>query len=165
MRGSKAPILVAVALLAGALLAGTAGAREGEGDLGERLLRASEGLQMPGSEADSGGWFVSYPGEPELPGVERMAALTGCSDYPGGGVGRFDFDATFDSLGTVEPWMDTGQRDSARGFRKLGRLFRREYGDDLAVYRCETGAAEVHIYFVGVNEDGLSGLKTTSIET
>lgn len=175
----KGPALVVVvavvalvaALLSGALLAaaaGTAGAseaRDGEAALRERLLRASEGLQMPGSEADSGWWFVSYPGEEELPTAERMAYLTGCSDHPEGGMARSDFDTTFASLGTVQPWMDPGQKESARGFRKLGRLFHRKYGDNLAAYRCETGTAEVHIYFVGANKNALSGLKTTNIET
>ena len=79
---------------------------------------------------------------------------------------RPDFDATFDSLGKVQTWMDPGQRESARGFRKLGRLFHRLYGEDLAVYRCETGEfGRVDIYFVGANEDGLSGLTTVNIET
>ncbi len=161
--------LVAVALLASALLGGTAGAAGdlgGDGRLEKRLLKASEGLQMPGSEADSEWWFVSYPGEPEPPTLKRMASLTGCSDHPEGGMSRFGFDATLDSLGKVQPWMDAGQRESARGFRKLGRLFYRKYGEDLAAYRCETGGfGRVNVYFVGANEHGLSGLMTVNIET
>jgi hypothetical protein len=49
------------ALLMIVLAAGAAAAREE--DLAKRLLRASEGLQMPGSEADSSWRFVSYPQE------------------------------------------------------------------------------------------------------
>ena len=177
MKKAKVLGLVAIALLASAIAASAlaeiagatgagVGAAGGDGRLEERLLKASEGLQMPGSEADSEWWFVSYPGEPEPPTAERMAFLTGCSGYPEGGMGRSDFDATFDSLGRVQPWMDAGQRESARGFRKLGRLFHRRYGEDLAVYRCDTGEfGRVHVYFVGANGDGLSGLMTVNIET
>jgi Nuclease A inhibitor-like protein len=137
-----------------------------EEDLAKRLLQAADGLQMPGSEADSFWWFVSFPGEKELPTAERMASLEGCSDYPDGVMGRLDFDATFDSLGTVRPWMDQGQKKSARGFARLRDLFHRLYGDDLAVYRCDTNQyGEVRVYFLGLDNDGLSGLKTINIET
>lgn len=151
-------VLVGMAtLLAGLLLATAANAQADE----SRLLKASEGLQMPGSEADSRWWFVSHPGEGELPSIERFSGLTGC---PAGGGSRRVFDATLDHLGEVQPWMDRGQKKSARGFAKLQKIFNRRY-DDLAVYRCETGTAEVPIYFVGVNENGLSGLLTINIET
>ncbi len=50
-------------MLSGLLLAAAAGAQGTE----DRLLKASEGPQMPGSEADSAWWFVSYPDEDELP--------------------------------------------------------------------------------------------------
>ncbi|WP_166176745.1 nuclease A inhibitor family protein [Rubrobacter tropicus] len=153
----KGVLVGTAALLAGLLLATAANAQDEEG----RLLKASEGLQMPGSEADSRWWFVSYPGEDELPSAERFSGLTGC---PAGGVSRSGFEATFDRLGDVQPWMDAGQKKSARGFRRLGKLFHRRY-EELAVYRCETGTAEVPIYFVGVDENGLSGLLTINIET
>ena len=154
----KGTLMGAVALLAGLMLATTAAnAQENE----RRLLKASEGLQMPGSEADSEWWFVSYPGEDQLPPVERFSGLTGC---PEGGMSRQDFDTALDHLGEVQPWMDRGQKKSARGFARLQRLFHRRY-DDLAVYRCETGTAEVPIYFVGLDENGLSGLLTINIET
>lgn len=159
MTGWKGVLIGSLTLLAGLLLATAATARDTE----TRLLKASEGLQMPGSEADSDWWFVSYPGEDELPSVEGFSDLTGC-DSPEGGVSRQDFDATFDRLGDVQPWMDEGQRRSARGFARLQRLFHRRY-NELAVYRCETGTAEVPIYFVGIDEDGLSGLMTVNIET
>ena len=155
----KGAFVASLALLAGLLLATAASAQDTE----DRLLKASEGLQMPGSEADSAWWFVSYPGEDELPSVERFADLTGC-DHPEGGMSRQDFDATLDHLGEVQPWMDRGQKRSARGFARLQKLFHHRY-DDLAVYRCETGTAEVPIYFVGVDENGLSGLLTVNIET
>jgi hypothetical protein len=155
----KGFIVGSLALLAGLLLATAAGAQETE----ERLLRASEGLQMPGSEADSAWWFVSYPGEGVLPSAERFSELAGC-DHPKGGVSRQDFDATLDHLGNVQPWMDRGQKKSARSFARLQDLFHRR-SDELAVYRCETGTAEVPIYFLGVDEDGLSGLLTVNIET
>jgi hypothetical protein len=115
---------------------------------------------MPGSEADSSWWFVSYPGEDELPSAERFAELAGCV-RPEGGVSRQDFDATLDRLGEVQPRMDRGQKKSARGFARLQRLFHRRY-DELAVYRCETGTAEVSIYFLGSDGDGLSGLLTST---
>ena len=153
-------------LVVAGLLAAAAGAGEGRRTTEELLLLASEGLQMPGSESDSGWWFVSYPGEEGMPSVGRMASATGCSDYPEGTMQRFDFDATFDTLSRVEPWMDGGQRESARGFGKLRKVFHREYGDELAVYRCETGEyGQVRIYFVGSREDGLSGLMTVNTET
>jgi Nuclease A inhibitor-like protein len=154
-------IIMLAALLAAA---GTVAAQEE--DLSKRLLQAAEGLQMPGSEADSFWWFVSYPGEEELPSAERMASLEGCADYPEGVMRRLDFDATFDSLGKVQPWMDSGQKKSARGFARLRSLFHRQYGDDLAVYRCDTNKyGEVRIYFLGLDNEGLSGLKTINIET
>jgi hypothetical protein len=158
-------IVLAAALVATVLAADVVVAREGQ-DLAGRLLRAAGGLQMPGSEADSSWWFVSYPQEQGLPTVERMASLDGCSDYPEGVMSRLDFDATFDSLGRVQPWMDHGQKKSARGFARLTKVFHREYGEDLAVYRCDTGRyGEVRIYFLGAGSDGLSGLMTISIET
>jgi len=151
-------------LLAAQLTAGTAAAQEE--DLARRLLQVAEGLQMPGSEADSFWWFVSHPGEEELPTAERMASVEGCADYPEGVMRRLDFDATFDSLARVQPWMDQGQKKSARGFARLRNLFHRQYGDALAVYRCDTNQyGEVRIYFLGLNNEGLSGLKTINIET
>jgi len=159
MTRGKGVLVGSLALLAGLLLATAAGAQETE----DRLLKASEGLQMPGSEADNSWWFVSYPGEDELPSAERFAELAGC-DHPEGGVSRQDLDATLDRLGEVQPWMDQGQKKSARGFARLQRLFHRRYGD-FAVYRCETGTAEVPIYLLGLDGDGLSGLLTVNIET
>jgi nuclease A inhibitor-like protein len=153
----KGAFVACLAVLSGLLLAAAAGA-QGTGD---RLLKASEGPQMPGSEADSAWWFVSYLDEDELPSAERFSELAGCG-YPEDGVSRQDFDATLDHLGDVRPWMDRGQKKSARRFARLQELFHRRY-DELAVYRCETGA-EVPIYFQGVNEDGLSGLLTVNIE-
>jgi hypothetical protein len=156
---------LAVGFLMTVLAADAGVAREGR-DLDGRLLRASEGLQMPGSESDSAWSFVSYPQEKELPSVERMATISGCSDYPDGVMTRSDFDATFDHLGQVQPWMDQGQKKSARGFARLREVFHREYGDDLAVYRCDTNQyGQVPIYFLGVDRDGLSGLMTVNIET
>jgi Nuclease A inhibitor-like protein len=161
---TRAFIVMLATLLAAQLTADTAAAQEE--DLTRRLLQAAEGLQMPGSEADSFWWFVSYPGEEELPTAERMASLEGCADYPEGVMRRLDFDATFDSLARVQPWMDQGQKKSARGFARLRDLFHRQYGDDLAVYRCDTNQyGEVRIYFLGLDDQGLSGLKTINIET
>jgi hypothetical protein len=53
-------------------------------------------------------------------------------------MSRRDFDATFYSLGQVRPWMDHGQKESAHGFARLRGVFHREYGNDVAVYRCDT---------------------------
>jgi hypothetical protein len=47
--------------------------------------------------------------------------------------------------------MDRGQKKSARGFARLQKLFHRRY-DELGVYRCETGTAEVPIYFLGIDD-------------
>jgi hypothetical protein len=159
MTRRKGSFVASLALLVGLVLATAAGAQETE----DRLLKASEGLQMPGSEADSGWWFVSYPGEDELPSAGRVSERVGC-DSPEGGVSRQDFDATLDQLGDVQPWMDWGLKKSARGFARLQKLFHRRY-EALAVYRCETGTAEVPIYFPGIDDVGLSGLLTVNIET
>lgn len=166
-------LLAAMTLLAGlalvALLGASSVARAAQtvqGDkIEERLLRASEGLQYPGSESDSTWTFVSYEGFTELPDAATFEQISGCPVTEGGSTIRLDFDATLDRLGTVQPWMDEGQTRSARGFRKLQRLYHREFGDDLAVYRCETGTAKVYIYFIGVDGDRLVGLFTVSIET
>jgi hypothetical protein len=156
--------MLVAALLLTVLATGAGAAREQ--DLAKRLLRAAEGLQMPGSEADSYWWFVAYPNEEALPTAERMASLEGCADYPDSLMRRLDFETTFDSLGRVQPWMDHGQKKSARGFAGLRKLFHREYGDDLAVYRCDTNSyGQVRIYFLGLDGDGLSGLMTINIET
>jgi hypothetical protein len=161
---AKAFIMLLAALLAAQLTAGTGTAQEK--DPAARLLLAAEGLQMPGSEADSFWWFVSYPGEEGLPSAERMASLEGCADSPEGVMTRLDFDATVDSLSSVQPWMDQGQKKSAHGFARLRDLFHRLYGNDLAVYRCDTNQyGEVRIYFLGLDDEGLSGLKTINIET
>ena len=128
MARRKGALAASLALLAGLLLATAAGAQETE----ERLLRASEGLQMPGSEADSAWWFVSYPSECELPSAERFSELAGC-DHPESGVSRQDFDATLDHLGNVQPWMDRGQKKCARGFARLQDVFPREVAVMLAV--------------------------------
>jgi hypothetical protein len=116
----KGAFVSCLAVLSGLLLAAAADAEETE----DRLLKASEGLQMPGSEADSVWWFVSYPDEDELPSTERFSELAGCG-YPEGGVSRQNFDATLDHLGDVQPWMDRGQKKSARGFARLQKLFHR----------------------------------------
>ena len=155
----KSTLVPIVAFLGSLLIPGGAVAEVDATE--QRLLRASEGLQMPGSEADSAWAFVSYPGEKDVPTADKMARITGCSDP----MVRSDFDETFERLSRIEPWMDRGQRRSARGFGRLAKIFHREYGDDLAAYRCETGGPEVPVYFVGVNDDGLSGLKTVNIET
>ena len=165
---TRAFIAMLAALLATPLAAQFAAdaAAPQEDDLAKRLLQAAEGLQMPGSEADSSWWFVSYPGEDGLPTAERMASLEGCAEFPEGEMRRLDFDATFDSLASVQPWMDQGQKKSAHGFARLHDLFHRLYGNDLAVYRCYTNQyGEVRIYFLGLDDDGLSGLKTINIET
>ncbi len=158
MKKNRFVLMIGV-LLGGLLLADAALAEQS--DTERRLLRASEGLQMPGSEADSEWSFVSYPEERELPAAERMAGISGCQAP----MTRSDFDETLDHLSDVQPWMDRGQKKSARGFGRLQRLFHREYGEDVAVYRCETGGPEVPILFVGANDDGLSGLLTVNIET
>ncbi len=158
MTRRSAALVGTMALLAGLLLATAAVAQETE----DRLLKASEGLQTPGSEADSAWWLVSYPEDDELPSADRFAEISGCG--PPEGVSRGGLDATFGSLDEVQPWMDRGQKKSARGFARLQGLFHRRY-DVLAVYRCETGTAEVPIHFLGVDEDGLSGLLTVNIET
>lgn len=157
---------ITLAVLFGLLLATAALAQEpNETDrLGHRLLENAEGLQMPSSEGDSAWTFVSYPGETASPGPARFQELSGCPVELGWGTKRLDFEATMQQLGRVETWMDDGQKRSARGFRKLDRLFHREL-DDLAVYRCETGGAQVYIYFVGTDGQRLAGLSTISIET
>ena len=129
---------------------------------GEWLLAAAEGLQMPSSESDSAWQVVSYGGVEGLPEADNFGEMVGCAQ---GGVTRTGFDETLASLGRVEPWMDAGQVRSAHGFRKLGRVFGREFGENLAVYRCEPGGPEVSIYFVGVADGRPTGLMTVSVET
>jgi hypothetical protein len=68
----KGSIVGSLALLAGLLLTTAAGAQETE----DRLLRVSEGLQMPGSEAGSAWWFVSYPGEGSHPKPDKGSGET-----------------------------------------------------------------------------------------
>jgi hypothetical protein len=153
------------ALLFGlALATGALAQAAGEDRLERRLLRNAEGLQMPSSEGDSAWTFVQYSGETATPDAARFQELSGCPVAEGGITTRLDFDAYLGRLGRIEPWMDEGQKRSARGFRRLERLVHREL-DDLAVYRCETGGAEVYIYFVGTDGDRLAGLYTISIET
>lgn len=157
---TKLVLLAVAALLLCSLPAGAATAQENR--IGERLLAVAEGLQMPSSESDSDWYLVSYAGMEEVPEAGTFEEISGC---PQGGATRSDFDETLARLSRVEPWMDAGQVRSARGFRKLERVFGREFGENSAVYRCETGDPEVKIYFVGAEEDHLVGLLTVSIET
>ena len=131
----------------------------GEARLAKKRLRASEGVRLPGFESDTVFEFVSFPGEEELPTVDRFARLTGC-DYPEGGASRFDFGTTFDRYEQVAP---LGSHD-VRDLRHLRRAFERNY-ENLAVYCCETGGPENFIYFLGANDGDVSGLRTVSIET
>lgn len=133
--------------------------------LEQRLLKAAQDVQYPGSESDSTWRFVSYPTEAELPDAARFEDISGCPVTEYGGTGRFDFDKTFDRLTKIEPWMDEGQVKSARGFRKIERVMLRSY-DERAVYRCDTGEyGQVYLYFVGLGGQGVSGLLTVSTET
>ena len=150
---------VAATLLASCIPVGGAVAQEDKTE--DRLLAAAEGLQMPSSESDSSWYLVSYTGK-ELPGATTFGEMSGC---PRGAIISSDFDETLDRLGEVEPWMDAGQASSARGFRKLERVFDREFGDKTAVYRCENGGPEIEVFFMGADEEGLVGLMTISIET
>lgn len=162
----KRTLPITLALLFGMLLATGALAQETEATdrLERRLLKNAEGLQMPYSEGDSAWTFVQYPGETVSPEPARFQELSGCPVETGGTTTRLDFETTMERLGRVETWMDDGQKRSARGFRKLDRLFHREL-DDLALYRCETGGAQVYLYFVGTDGERLAGLSTISIET
>ncbi len=166
---------VAISFFAFALLAEGAVAQEeatpvssNQSRLEKKLLRASEGVQYPGSESDSTWTFVSYPSgaETELPDARRFEEISGCPVTPDGSTTRQDFDATFDRLTGIEEWMDTGQVRSAKGFRKIERVMLRSY-EERAVYRCDTAAfGQVYYYFVGLDEpDGISGLLTVSTET
>lgn len=148
-----------VALLAGCISVGGAVAQEDK--TGKRLLYTAEGLQMPSSESDSSWYLVSYAGK-ELPEAATFGEMSGC---PQGSMTRSDFDETLGRLGEVEPWMDAGQARVARGFRKLGRVFDREFGEETAVYRCDSSGPEKQVFFVGAGEKGLVGLMTVSIET
>jgi len=153
-------LLATLAFLTGVAVAEEVDAKTtDEARLAEKLLRASEGVQLPGSESDTVFGFVGFPGEEELPAVERFAEISGC-DYPEGGTSRFDFGTTFDRYEELAPLGGYDIRD----YRQLRRTFERSY-DDLAVYRCETGGPENHIYFLGANEEGVSGLRSVSIET
>jgi hypothetical protein len=41
-------------------------------------------------------------------------------------------------------------------FARLRDVFHREYGNEVAVYRCDTNRyGDVRIYFLGLNEEGL----------
>jgi hypothetical protein len=162
----KRTLPIVMALLFGLVVATMALAQEpGAADrLERRLLKSAEGLQMPSSEGDSAWTFVRYPGEKVSPDPARFQELSGCPVQANGVTTRLDFETTMERLGRVEEWMDDGQKSSARGFRKLDRLFHREL-DDLAVYRCETGGAQVYVYFVGSDGESLAGLSTISIET
>ena len=155
----KLALFAVATLLACFVAEGDALARKA---VGERLLAAAEGLQMPSSESDSEWYLVSYAGVGGLPQAAPFEEISGCRE---GGATRHDFGETLDKLGNMEPWMDPGQLSSARGFRKLENIFDREFEGDVAVYRCDTGGPEIEVYFVGVEEDELVGLMTVAIET
>lgn len=153
-------LLATLAFLASVAVSEEADARPvGEARLAKKRLRASEGVQFPGFGSDTVFEFVSFPGEEQFPTVDRFARLTGC-DYPDGGVSRFDFGTTFDRYEELAPLGGYDVRD----LRHLRRAFERNYGA-LAVYCCETGCPENLIYFLGANDEGVSGLRSVSIET
>ncbi len=155
----KVVLFAVAALLACSLSINGATAQEDR--TGERLLATAEGLQMPSSESDSTWSLVSYGGVEELPEAETFGEMSGC---PQGGATRLNFAETLAHLSRVEPWMDAGQVRSARGFRKLEKVFGHEFGEKLAIYRCNPGGAEVNVYFVGAAQGRLMGLMTVSIE-
>ena len=160
MRTKLVPFAVVTLLACSVFISGNALAQRDR--TAERLITVAEGLQMPSSEADSVWSLVSYDGVEELPAAGPFDEMSGCRRS---GVTRYDFGETLDLLGEVEPWMDAGQASSARGFRKLERVFDREFGEEVAVYRCDSGGPEIGLYFVGAEEDRLVGLMTVSIET
>lgn len=70
--------------------------------LERKLLRASTGVQYPGSESDSAWTFVSYPDETVLPDPTRFEEVSGCPVTVDGSTTRQDFGATFDRLTRIE---------------------------------------------------------------
>jgi hypothetical protein len=77
--------------------------------LEKKLLRASFGVQYPGSESDSTWSFVSYPDETVFPDPARFEEISGCPVTADGSTTRQGFDATFDRLTRIEPWRTKGK--------------------------------------------------------
>ena len=77
---TKAFIIMLATLLAAQLTTGTVAAQEK--DPAGRLLQAAEGLQMPGSEADSFWWFVSYPEKMGYPPPSAWPPWKAAPNFP-----------------------------------------------------------------------------------
>ena len=164
MTRSKGSTVGSLALPAGLLPAGDSYRRARDGGQAAKGLRRPADAGIGGRQPDSGRWFDSYPGEDELPSAGRFCELAGC-DSLDGGVSCQDFDATLDRLGDLQPWMDGGQIGGRPRLRapagSLPQPLRRTRRLPLRARH----RREIPIYFLGVDEDGLSGLLTVNIET
>jgi hypothetical protein len=122
------------------------------------LLKASEGLLYP-SESDYPFTYFSFPSVSKLPTPQGFLQLTGQIGQP---VTQIDFDELFNRLTKIEPGMDELQILAARRYRLLRSTFKSTY-KQLTVHR--VGEIQVQVYIAGVNNCGLTGLQTISIET
>lgn len=122
------------------------------------LLKASEGLLYP-SESDYPFTYFSFPSVSKLPTPQGFLQLTGLS---GQSVTQIDFERLFDRLARIDPGMDQMQIIAARRYRLLQKTFKSTY-KQLTVYR--VGEIQIQVYIAGINNCGLTGLQTVSIET
>ena len=122
------------------------------------LLKASEGLLYP-SESDYAFTYFSFPSTSNLPTPQGFQQLTGQTGQP---VTQINFDELFNRLTKIEPGMDEMQILAARRYRLLRSTFKSTY-KQLTVYR--VGEIQIQVYIAGVNNCGLTGLQTISIET
>lgn len=122
------------------------------------LLKASEGLLHP-SESDYPFTYFSFPTVSKLPTAQGFLQLTGQTGQP---VTQIDEDELFNRLTRIEPGMDQMQVLMARRYRLLRSTFKSTY-KQLTVYR--VGEIQIQVYIAGVNNCGLTGLQTISIET
>lgn len=122
------------------------------------LLKASEGLLYT-SESDYPFTYFSFPSTSNLPTPQGFLQLTGQTGQP---VTQMEFDELFNRLTRIESGMDQMQILMARRYRLLRSAFKSTY-KQLTVYR--VGEIQIQVYIAGVNNCGLTGLQTISIET
>ncbi|WP_027481492.1 nuclease A inhibitor family protein [Deinococcus pimensis] len=158
--GAEAPASTDVAVLAG-----VEKTRPGTARVRAALLASSRGLLYP-SETDAPWTWTDLGPASALPDAAAVAARLGFTG-PGVEAHALDADAWFARLVRNADPADPASVRVARRHEQLRRTFRRWY-TDVRVYRVRdalASPAEWHVVVLGVNEAGVTGLRTLAVET
>lgn len=126
-----------------------------------QLARASDGLLYL-SETDAPFSFLWLPAQ-RLPAPADLPALVGVT---AASVETVPFAQFFQRLTAATDPADPQSVQNARRFARLRDTFKQAYGP-LLVYRVQGAGnpAQIHIYILGRDRCGVSGLETLAVET